>query len=78
MRQLELMPNRRPGAAVEPIRPRGLPLADAALYLGVSRWTIQRLRSRGELEGYHVGAAAMITLDSLDAYLEAHRDRGRG
>jgi len=77
MRQLELMPNRRPGS-VEPIRPRGLPLADAALYLGVSRWTIQRLRSRGELEGYHVGAAAMITLDSLDAYLESHRDRRGG
>jgi hypothetical protein len=37
----------------------------------VSRWTIQRLRGRGELAGYHVGAAAMITLESLDAYLAA-------
>lgn len=62
-------------SSLAPLRPRGLPIADAARYLGVSRWTVQRLRSRGELEGYHVGAAAMITTASLDRYLEANRDR---
>lgn len=69
-----------PFAAVEPIRPRGMPLNQAARYLGVSRWTIQRLRANGELEGYHVGAAAMITTASLDAYVERQRsiDRALG
>lgn len=59
---------------VQELRPQGLPIQAAAAYLGVSRWTIQRLRTRGELDGYHVGAAAMITTSSLDRYVAAHRD----
>lgn len=63
------------------LRPIGLPIADAARYLGVSRWTVQRLRARGELVGFHIGAAAMITTDSLDALqarqLERERNGGR-
>ena len=65
----------------EPLKPAGLPLASndptkltAARYLGVSRATVQRLRGRGELEGFHVGAAAMITRASLDAYIERQRE----
>ena len=66
------------GPVVAAIRPRGIPLNQAARYLGVSRWTVQRLRSRGELVGYHVGAAAMIDLDSLDAYVERQRAAEHG
>jgi excisionase family DNA binding protein len=64
----------------KPLRPAALPLAEAAMYLGVSRWTIQRLRAHGEIVGFHVGAAAMIELDSLDAYVarQAAKDRNDG
>jgi excisionase family DNA binding protein len=58
---------------VEAIRPLGLPILEAARYLGVSRWTVQRLRQRGELDGFHIGAAAMITTDSVDAYVARQR-----
>jgi excisionase family DNA binding protein len=56
-------------ASVETVRPIGLPILEAARYLGVSRWTIQRLRRTGELVGFRIGAAAMITTESLDAYV---------
>jgi excisionase family DNA binding protein len=65
---------RRP-PRLEELRPVGLPIADAARYLGVSRWTVQRLRTRHELEGFRIGAAAMITVDSLDAYVARARER---
>ena len=52
------MPTARP-PRVEELRPLGLPIMDAAHYLGVSRWTVQRLRSRRELEGFRIGAAAI-------------------
>jgi excisionase family DNA binding protein len=68
-------------ASVAELRPVGLPILDAARYLGVSRWTVQRLRSSGELTGFRIGAAAMITVDSLDRYvarqLEATADSSR-
>ena len=62
---------------VEELRPIGLPILDAARYLGVSRWTVQRLRSRGELDGFRIGAAAMITVESIDAYVARQRERDR-
>ena len=66
---------------VEELRPTALPILEAARYLGVSRWTVQRLRARHELDGFRIGAAAMITTASLDAYvarqLEAAADPGR-
>ena len=68
----------RPPTTVQTVRPRGLPLAEAARYLGVSRWTIQRLRTKGEVSGYHVGAAAMIELASLDAYIARQQAAERG
>jgi hypothetical protein len=58
---------------VEELRPMGLPILAAARYLGVSRWTVQRLRSSGDLEGFHIGAAAIITVASLDAYIARQR-----
>ena len=75
--------DREPGATERPprleeLRPVGLPIADAARYLGVSRWTVQRLRSRGELEGFRIGAAAMITVASIDAYVLRQRDAASG
>jgi excisionase family DNA binding protein len=71
-----------PDAAARPpnvaeLRPVGLPILDAARYLGVSRWTVQRLRRDGELEGFRIGAAAMITVDSLDAYVARQREAER-
>jgi excisionase family DNA binding protein len=66
------------------LRPIGLPLHStdpnvmtAARYLGVSRWTVQRLRSQGEVIGFRIGAAAMIDLESLDAYVARQRARAR-
>lgn len=77
---LEDAPRRR--TEPEPLRPIGLPIAStdpakltAASYLGVSRATMYRLRAAGEVEGFHVGAAAMITRESLDAYMERQRAR---
>jgi excisionase family DNA binding protein len=75
MRQLELLALPDPSPGLAPLRPRGLSIVDAARYLGTSRRTIEKLRAAGELTGYHVGRAAMIELDSLDAYALAHRDR---
>jgi excisionase family DNA binding protein len=61
--------------------PIGLPIASvdpdkltAATYLGVSRATIYRLLEAGELEGFHVGAAAMVTRASLDAFVARQRE----
>ena len=71
-------PREDPTSPIEPVRPVGLPLADAARYLGVSRWTIQRLRAAGEIVGFHVGAAAMIELDSIDAYVARQRAKDSG
>jgi excisionase family DNA binding protein len=70
---------REPTAAAQPprvteLRPVGLPIREAARYLGVSLWTVQRLRARRELEGFHIGAAAMISVDSLDAYVARQRE----
>lgn len=89
--QLTFLAARGQGAETPtaPLAPAGLPLASvdpakltAATYLGVSRSTIIRLRSSGELEGFHVGAAAMITRASLDAYISRQRalelERTRG
>jgi excisionase family DNA binding protein len=66
------------------LRPLGLPLHStddrvmtAARYLGVSRWTVQRLRAQGEITGYRIGAAAMIELDSLDAYVARQQAKAR-
>jgi excisionase family DNA binding protein len=66
------------------VRPVALPVAStdpelmtAARYLGVSRWTVQRLRRDGELVGFRIGAAAMITTDSLDAYVARQLERTR-
>jgi excisionase family DNA binding protein len=69
-------------AVVQELRPVGIPILEAARYLGVSRWTVQRLRGSGELTGFRIGAAAMITVDSLDAFVArqlevAATERGR-
>lgn len=79
----ELTAQRPPLAAG--LRPAALPLHStnpelmtAARYLGVSRWTVQRLRAQGELEGFSIGAAAMITTESLDEYLARQLQRTQG
>jgi len=63
---------------IDPIRPRTLTSAEAMRYLGVSRWTLQRLRKAGRIVGYHIGAAAVYELASLDAYLDAQRKAESG
>jgi excisionase family DNA binding protein len=77
-RQTSWLASDEPGATSRPprvadLRPVGLPIMDAARYLGVSRWTVQRLRARGELDGFRIGAAAMITTESLDLYVAKQR-----
>lgn len=70
MRQMELLADAKPRAtAVEKIRPAGLRVMDAARYLGVSRWTIQRMIRADELDAYYVGRLRLVTLESLDRHV---------
>jgi excisionase family DNA binding protein len=60
-------------AHVRPLEPAALTIKDAAAYLGISRWTVNRLRASGELEAFRVGAGVRITRASADAYIERQR-----
>jgi excisionase family DNA binding protein len=50
---------------------------EAALYLGVSARTIDRLREEGEIEDFLVRGSVRIPKDSLDAYKERQREAAR-
>lgn len=56
---------------------RLLPIAGAAHYLGVSRATVERLVSRGELPIVKVAGSTRYDVEDLDAYIEINRHRNR-
>ncbi len=57
---------------------RLLKLKEAAVYLGVSAWTIRRLAQQGELPFVRFGQATMLLFDftDLDTYIERNKYRG--
>ena len=54
---------------MSPITDSLLTTTDVCDVLRVSRWTVARLRKRGELETVHVLGSPRITRKSLDRYL---------
>ena len=49
--------------------------AEAARLLGVERTTICRMCRRGDLELVHIGRRALITMASVDAFVESQVQR---
>jgi excisionase family DNA binding protein len=58
-------------------RQRLLPVGAAANYLGVSRATVERLVSRGELPIVKVGASTRYDVEDLDRFIATNRCRDR-
>ena len=56
---------------------RLLPIARAAEYLGVSRATVERLVSRGELPIVKVAGSTRYDVEDLHGYVERNRRRIR-
>lgn len=50
---------------------------EAALYMGVSLRTIDRLREEGEIESFLIRASVKVPQASLDAYKDRQRDAAR-
>lgn len=53
------------------IQPRGLRIADAARYAGVSHWFLRSAIWQGQLKARRAGKVIIILRDDLDAYLSA-------
>jgi len=58
-------------------RQRLLPVGAAADYLGVSRATVERLVSRGQLPVVKVGASTRYDVEDLDGFIAKNRCRDR-
>jgi excisionase family DNA binding protein len=58
-------------------RQRLLPVGAAADYLGVSRATVERLASRGQLPVVKVGASTRYDVEDLDGFIATNRCRDR-
>ena len=58
-------------------RQRLLPVLAAADYLGVSRATVERLVSRGQLPIVKVGASTRYDVEDLDGFIATNRCRDR-
>jgi excisionase family DNA binding protein len=56
---------------------RLLPVLAAADYLGVSRATVERLVSRGQLPIVKVGASTRYDVEDLDGFIATNRCRDR-
>jgi excisionase family DNA binding protein len=53
------------------LRPRVLRKLEAAKYLGVSRATVDRMLAAGEIEAKASRGLVLVTVASLDAYLDS-------
>jgi excisionase family DNA binding protein len=58
-------------------RQRLLPVGAAADYLGVSRATVERLVSRGQLPVVKVGGSTRYDVEDLDGFIATNRCRDR-
>jgi excisionase family DNA binding protein len=58
-------------------RQRLVPVEAAAEYLGVSRATVERLVSRGQLPVIKVGASTRYDVEDLDGFIATNRFRDR-
>ena len=58
-------------------RQRLLPVGAAADYLSVSRATIERLVSRGQLPVVKIGASTRYDVEDLDGFIATNRCRDR-
>ncbi|HET7170669.1 MAG TPA: helix-turn-helix domain-containing protein, partial [Gaiellales bacterium] len=56
-------------------RPLFIPKRRAAVLLGVSPGTIDRLRDDGEIEAINVRGIVMVLVSSLEAYIERQLDQ---
>lgn len=56
---------------------RLVPVVAAAKYLGVSRATVERLVSRGQLPVVKVGACTRYDIEDLDGFIATYRRRYR-
>jgi excisionase family DNA binding protein len=56
---------------------RLLPVVAAAKYLGVSRATVERLVSRGQLPVVKVGACTRYDVEDLDGFIATYRNLHR-
>jgi excisionase family DNA binding protein len=70
---------REHGEVLEPEgrRQRLLPVSVAADYLGVSRATVERLVSRGQLPVVKIGASTRYDVEDLDKFIATNRCRDR-
>jgi excisionase family DNA binding protein len=65
-------------AAIVILRPRVLRKLEAAKYLGVSRATVERMIAAGEIEAKTLRGVVLVSVASLDAYLDALPDAREG
>jgi excisionase family DNA binding protein len=59
------------------IQPNELSRREAALYLGVSLRTLDRLREDGEIESFGVRGCVRVVVASIDAYKERQREAAK-
>ena len=81
-RYLQARRGRHRGKHKEVLEPEGrrqrlLPVGAAAEYLGVSRATVERLVSRGQLPVVKVGASTRYDVEDLDGFIATNRCRDR-
>jgi hypothetical protein len=56
------------------IRPRALRVVDAAKYIGIGRTKMFELIKAGRVDARHNGGVVIVTVASLDAYLDSLPD----
>jgi excisionase family DNA binding protein len=68
------MPDHEKGDGIVVLRPRVLRQTEAAKYLGVSRATVERMLAAGEIEAKRLRGVVLVSVASLDAYLDSLPD----
>jgi excisionase family DNA binding protein len=76
--EVEAVEGAHAGLASGPVpgRPVLLSVKDAAEYLGVSRATLYRRVSTGELESVRIGSRCLISRDALTKFIEVNSRAG--
>lgn len=66
----DALPTRARDDAIVVLRPRVLRKLEAAKYIGIGRTKIEELIAQGRLEAKRAGGVVLVTVESLDAYLD--------